>query len=148
MKPRLVMVVLAGGLLLAAGAARPAQPGRDLDTLQGTWTQVFAIEDGQMVAEQAARSRSLTISGNRFTFADNGRTVAQGTVELHARQQPPAIDFRFTEGPDAGKVQMGIFGWESNTLRLCLAPAGHSRPADFASTRGTGLTLAYYQPRR
>jgi hypothetical protein len=47
-----------------------------------------------------------------------------------------------TEGDDKGKTFRGIYEFEGDTRKVCLAPAGKERPKEFSSTAGSGHVLA------
>jgi uncharacterized protein (TIGR03067 family) len=56
------------------------------------------------------------------------------------------MDITFATGPDKGKTVYGIYRFEGDKLRVCLALPGKPRPAKFEASAGSGLVLEVLEP--
>jgi uncharacterized protein (TIGR03067 family) len=116
-------------------------PQHDLKTLQGTWTiTALEIEGSSMPAGEA----HIVIKGDQFTSISMGANY-KGTVVIDESQTPKAFDLKFTEGPEQGKVNPGIYELDSKKWRICLNMKGKERPREFATRPGSGLALEILQ---
>jgi uncharacterized protein (TIGR03067 family) len=139
-----------------AGSAGPppapaaeAAPGRSSTAppteLDGEWTMVSGTLDGRPV------DRRMLATGRRVTLGDES-TVLFGasvfmrmTFRLDPTASPKAIDYVITAGSSKGKAQRGIYDLVGDVLRLCVAPPGAERPAEFTSARGDGRLLTEWR---
>lgn len=112
----------------------------DLDYLQGTW-QISGLElDGARVQPAGFAGARIVVSDDRFESHTMG-AIYRGRIELNARKRPKTIDLVFTEGPEAGNVNPGIYQLDGDRWKLCLATRGGPRPATFATAPGSGHAL-------
>ena len=113
---------------------------QDLDRLQGVW-RIAALEvDGAEMPQAMFASAQMEIRESAFVSTGMGAHYA-GTVELDPAVEPKAITLAFSEGPEAGNPNLGIYEFSGETWRLCLATRGSVRPTEFATRPGTGLAL-------
>jgi len=80
------------------------------------------------------------VKGDRFTTTGMGAEYS-GLVEIDGSRTPKHFTLRFTEGPEKGNANPGIYEIEGDTWRLCLNTRGGARPKAFATTPGSGLAL-------
>ena len=117
---------------------------REMEKFQGTWRQI-AHERGGVADppdEQGWEPR-VTFTGDTFvvTLAD-GRTAIKGTFKLDPTQQPKAVDWTDTLGPDAGKTFPAIYSLEGDRLVFCAADEGQERPTEFRAGPGQDLRVS------
>ncbi len=109
--------------------------------LVGEWKMVSGTLDGRPVEKRMLKMARRKVVGSDMsvTFGDYVHSRAKYSVDRS--QFPPAIDIYNSEGPNAGKLQHGIYERTGNTLKLSVAAAGQARPADFTSSKGDGRTV-------
>lgn len=107
-----------------------------LEQLHGTWRAVALEVEGRAVPPMG----SMVIEGDRFTAWGMGAAYG-GRIEADFEPRPHTLDLIFTEGPEAGQRNLGIFEIDGETLTLCLAMRGSRRPAAFATRPGSGVAL-------
>ncbi len=113
---------------------------QDLERLQGVW-HITALEvDGAGVPQPMFASAQMEIRESGFVSTGMGAHYA-GNVELDSTAEPKAITLAFTEGPEAGNRNLGIYEISGDTWRLCLATRGSVRPSEFATRPDTGIAL-------
>src|SRR5262249_35547445 len=134
-------VLLAVALLLAAAAPKEDAAKKDQEAPQGTWVVVSAEQEGQ--AFDRIKGGKLVIKGNGFTIQTASGFEMKGTFTLDAAKKPRQIDFQHDEGVLRDKSWKAISRLDGDTLKICYAEAdsGKDRPADFATSEGSGLLL-------
>lgn len=112
----------------------------DLKKLQGTWNIVALETDGHAMADAASMGAKIVIDGDRFSSVSMG-AVYKGVVRLDAAQKPKAFDLEFTEGPEKGNTNYGIYELDGDIWKICLNTLGKGRPKKFGTAAGSGLAL-------
>lgn len=69
-------------------------------------------------------------------------TAVTRLSKLDASQKPKQIDLTHTSGEYKGKVLLGIYEFDGDTYRACVAPPGKDRPTEFSTKEGDGLLLS------
>jgi uncharacterized protein (TIGR03067 family) len=137
---RWATVMVAAGLLTAAQAP-PGDAKKALDQIQGTWTVVMAEADGKPLPAEQTKDLKLVVQGDKYTFKTPDHTI-EGTYKLDPAKKPKTIDATRSDGPDKGKVLLGIYQVEGDQLKMCFgAPGKETRPKDFAPKAGEGFRL-------
>lgn len=140
MKPHAVRmqwtVILAAGLLVAAGAARADQARRGSSEWEGFWTMVSGEQEGNAITEDELVGDRLVITGNRYRVK-LGDKLVRGTFKLDPSQTPATIDVTDSNGAYKGKTCLGIYRVEGDTQHVAFAPPGKPRPKDFTTKSGT-----------
>jgi uncharacterized protein (TIGR03067 family) len=118
-----------------------AKPKTDHDRLQGTWRVLDMVTDGKPNIKQNPDDEADA------TFADDTMSlVAQPgakkfrefTIKVDSTKKPKNIDLKVTEGVGKGKVALGIYELDGDTLKLCFPQDENvARPTEFASTDGS-----------
>jgi uncharacterized protein (TIGR03067 family) len=115
------------------GAAQQTKPAT-APSLDGTW-MVTSINGEEAAA--GSPELTLTIKGDKYHQALGGEVNERGTIKVDAAKKPMTIDLAISEGPDAGKTQLGIVEVTGDTMRLNLdTPGAGQRPADFTAKGG------------
>jgi uncharacterized protein (TIGR03067 family) len=119
---RLVLLI---GLPLLAGCQRDDLKTDEAKT-QGPWTVMSMDIDGK--ADYSFGTGTVTFTDDVLDFKTKARDT-KTQFRLDATQDPKEIDFTNR----AGSTSYGIYSLEGDTLKICIAPAGGERPAEFTS---------------
>ena len=111
-----------------------------LRALEGEWTVESLEVDGQPVPAALSARSKLHIDGDLFRMESSEATY-EGVFNIDIEQHPPHIDIEFVEGPEAGQWSYGIYTLDGDALTFCLGLVGSSRPAEFATSVGSGHAL-------
>jgi uncharacterized protein (TIGR03067 family) len=138
---RLVIVLLAGGLL----AARPTDdPNKaDLDKMQGNWAAVSMTVDGTTLSDDEAQSIFRTVKGDAYSVLLFSKVLGTGTFRIDATKTPKHIDA--FPGSRKGVTMKGVYELDGKRLRVCFSGPGKERPADLTSKSGSGRTLTVWE---
>src|SRR5690606_7687287 len=96
---------------------------------------------GQKFPAEISKTMSLTMKEGHY-IARVGTQLDKGTYTLNTDAQPPTIDIVGTEGPNKGKILLGIYGVAGKTLTVCYDLSGEARPKGFEAPQGTMHFLA------
>ena len=127
----------------------PEAVAEELRKFQGTWKQVAWEKDGvPNPPDEEGWEPRVTFTDDTFvvTLAD-GRVAIKGTFTLDPTQQPKAVDWTDTFGPDAGKTFPAIYALEGDRLIFCAADAGQERPTEFRTGLGQDLRVSQREAR-
>jgi uncharacterized protein (TIGR03067 family) len=105
-------------------------------TIEGRWTVTSVELAGSEVPGLKGAELMLAGGKKNFTLPDN--RVEKGTYRLDASKKPGEIDTT-TEGREG--AEKGIYEVEGDTLKLCLATRGGTRPKAFSTKSGTDHIL-------
>jgi uncharacterized protein (TIGR03067 family) len=112
----------------------------DLDLLQGVWTPVEMVANGEKFADDALANVKLKIKGNEYFLEANDRP-SQGSFKLIEGGSPKSMDVT-TQG---GDELAAIYEVSGDTFKACYALNGAARPKEFKSTDGSDHVLAIYK---
>jgi uncharacterized protein (TIGR03067 family) len=116
------------------------QSKRDLDNLQGAW-HIAALEvDGNKMPESMLGGSQVVVKGSKFDTVSMGAAYS-GALTLDETANPKTFDLKFTDGPEKGNTNLGIYKLDGDIWTLCLATRGNIRPKTFATKPGTGIAL-------
>ncbi|MBL9208088.1 MAG: TIGR03067 domain-containing protein [Opitutaceae bacterium] len=119
-----------------------------LARLQGTWSAVEVIRDGDALPAMMLRTGARAATKNEIKISFGGRIMIHALVRLDETQDPVAVDYFNLDGLAKGFVQLGILRWEGAVACFCMASPGQVRPAEFTSPAGSGRTLSRWKPQR
>jgi uncharacterized protein (TIGR03067 family) len=142
MKLRAVVV---GVVALASGFVAVAAD--DNQALVGTWAVVAVEKDGkEMPAEQLKGLVVRFDSSGKASGHKGDKVIFEATFKVDATKQPKTIDATQTsDGKDKGKVTLGIYEINGDTLRTCISETGKDRPTDFSAKAGSGQIVRVYK---
>jgi uncharacterized protein (TIGR03067 family) len=135
-------------LLSLAGAScskKSASPGEEaIKPFQGQWQFLEANNHG--------KERVVVFEKDRFQINEMNHTgpenlnieirlLDQGTFRVDLSATPAHIDFVSLEGENQGKTRPGIFVFEGEKLKLCLAALGATRPVEFVASDNTTVMV-------
>jgi uncharacterized protein (TIGR03067 family) len=133
-----------GDLSLAGEPSAEADAGPPTE-LEGDWEMVSGSFDGYPMQASLVKQGRRTARGNRLTVMFGGQVYMKARVTLDSSTSPKQIDYAVAAGVGAGTVQLGIYEMDEKKLKLCMSPAGQSRPNDFTSVKGDGRTLTVWK---
>lgn len=124
----------ATALLVTVGLLGPADApnkGAAAGKLEGAWKAVKGSDHGTRI-EPATVKMTLILKGGKYTVKVNDTVVGSGTYTVDASKSPGHIDTTSSTGPDAGKVDLGIFELKGDTLKTAFdKPGQKTRPGGF-----------------
>ncbi len=129
-------VVLAGARLLAADDAREEAAKKDLKAFAGKWKNASVETDGKKAPDEELANVFVTHEGNKVTVRKGDKVIVQGTIELDPTKKPKTLDFTSTARENKGQIYLGIYEFDGDSYRLCLAGPGKKRPDEFSSKLG------------
>jgi uncharacterized protein (TIGR03067 family) len=143
----------------SAPETRPSAPAHDpaefefvesptLTKLQGDWTAVKIIRDGQNLPAMILHTGLRTTTKNEVKVSMSGQTMIHALVKLDESTDPMHVDYYNLDGPCKGAVQHGLFKWIGNEGCFCMAAPGDRRPDDFAAPSGSGRTFSQWRPKK
>jgi len=141
MKIRATLLLAAVCVIAAAPLARDDESKKDLDKLQGEWVIVSGERNGMAIPQENLEGIKRTVKGDDFTVAKDGEVLSRGKYKLDASKKPKTID-AMTKNEDGEEVTMqGIYEFEGDTYKVCLAQPGKPRPTEFKTSENSGSTL-------
>ncbi|HVK07801.1 MAG TPA: TIGR03067 domain-containing protein [Gemmataceae bacterium] len=114
--------------------------------LTGTWAVAKATLGGADTTEVLATARLVLVDGKYSLTL--GEQVDQGTVTLALGKKPKEMDIEGTEGPNKGKKYRAIYELSGDTLKVCYALEGETRPSEFESKAGSKTFLVAYKRKK
>jgi uncharacterized protein (TIGR03067 family) len=112
----------------------------DLEQVQGRWVPAEMIDNGEKVPESNLAAVKLEIKGNQFTL-EHSDGVYRGKFEIKATASPKLMDVTLDDGTEVA----AIYEVAGDTVKVCYAPPGSSRPTDFKSSAGSDRVLTVYK---
>ena len=112
----------------------------ELERLQGEWNIIFLEVDGMTPAPSVYAGATIEVQGDKFTTRAMG-AVYGGTIEMNAEVVPNEFRMKFTEGPEKGNTNNGIYELDGDRWRFCLNFKGGPAPTEFATSPGSGRAL-------
>jgi uncharacterized protein (TIGR03067 family) len=143
----LVAAQLAGASSgVIAEESQPTPSKSDQERIKGTWRIVDLKINGNQVADADARKLAVVNGpGNVWSLVSDGKEVARGTNRFEPTKTPKEIDFTITDGSGKSSDFLGIYELGDSKRKLCFAPAGKERPAQFSSTPQNGCILVIFE---
>jgi uncharacterized protein (TIGR03067 family) len=138
-----VSLLLAFVLVADAKPVRPDKTPPAPEALDGVWLSVsLDLGKGAGPRDQAIK---LTFAGTKLTLETQGEQKPS-KVALDFTKKPGHIDITPDDGPDQGKMVLGIFSRDGDTLKIC-APnqPGGARPTEFKAADGNAVLVLKLQ---
>lgn len=112
----------------------------ELQRLQGEWNVIFVEVEGMTPAPSAYQGAQIVIQGDQFTTVAMGAKYG-GKIELDASTEPKRFQMKFTDGPEKGNTNNGIYELDGDRWRICLTITGGPAPTDFTTSPRSGRAL-------
>jgi uncharacterized protein (TIGR03067 family) len=113
--------------------------------LQGQWTPVKIVRDGQELPKMMLKTGLRSATKNEIKITFGGQTMIHALVRFNESADPMHVDYYNLGGACKGAIQLGIFKWIDDDACFCMAAPGDTRPADFACPAGSGRTLSQWR---
>lgn len=138
--------LLASIVCFAAVAVGATAGGDKSGKIEGTWIATAIVNDGETVPEENVKKAMLTVvfQDGKYTVELAGKEVETGKYKTDAAKKPATIDLDIVKGKesDQGKMQLGIYKIEGETLTIAMTPAGtKERPKDFEPPKKGEVTV-------
>lgn len=136
-------VLIPMSAIAVADDAKDGAIKKDRQRIEGTWRIVELIAYGIPADE-----KQLTVvngSDGTWSLRSDGKEIGRGTSTFDPTQKPKTIDFTPATGDAKGKLHLGIYELGDNARKLCFAPPGRERPAEFSSEPGSGHILVKFE---
>lgn len=104
--------------------------------LEGEWTMVSCLQDGQPMDRRFVKSARREFRGNTTTLAVGGKPMMKTRFAADAAKK--TIDYLDLR-------QEGIYKVSGDTLNTCLVTAGEARPSDFTAKQGDGRLVSEWK---
>ena len=127
----------------AAPAGAPS--GAPAAGFEGEWQMVSGVMDGNPMEQSTVQWVRRVTQGNQTTVYAGPQVMMKFGFTTDPAASPKAIDYVNTAGLNKGKTQYGIYEFEGDLLRVCMAAPGAARPTKFQSARGEGATLTEWK---
>jgi uncharacterized protein (TIGR03067 family) len=140
-----VAVSLISVMSLGADLSRQDIIRKDMEQLQGEWTMIAGERDGEQLPEKILKTGKRVANGDLTIISVNGTTMMKGTFTIDPTHSPKTIDYVLTEGRNKGKTQLGIYEFDGDTLKFCVAAVGLERPTAFEAKEGSGWSYVVWK---
>jgi uncharacterized protein (TIGR03067 family) len=119
-----------------------------LAKLQGEWTPVKIVLNGQELPPMMLRTGLRSANANEIKITFGGQTMIRALIRLDESTDPIHVDYYNLEGACKGAIQLGIMKWIDDEVCFCMAAPNDPRPADFACLAGSGRTFSQWRPKK
>jgi len=128
------MTALASAALPSGAVETPA--GRELKELQGEWTMVRHIVNGEPVKPQKGKVPTITFAGDQLVGSNNPKDTK--TIVIDPTGKPATIDLKDTYD----ETVLGIYKLSGDSLTICIGNEMEiPRPKEFESPKGRNIEL-------
>jgi uncharacterized protein (TIGR03067 family) len=87
--------------------------------------------------KQGATGHEITFTLNLIkSRKDKKRDLGEGTFKLDLTKKPWRMDATRTKGGRKGRVFLGIYALDGDTLQWCVRTSGTTRPTEFTTGNG------------
>jgi uncharacterized protein (TIGR03067 family) len=119
--------------------------GGPVTEFEGEWAMVSGVMDGVAMDNSMVQWVKRITHGNESTVTAGPQTMLKVTFTHDPSRSLKTIDYVNLAGPNKGKSQQGIYEFEGDILKFCLAPPDKPRPREFASNRGDGRSFTTWK---
>jgi uncharacterized protein (TIGR03067 family) len=119
----------------------PRLPIMAAPELEGEWTMVSCIMNGDALPSSMVKYGKRVARGNEVTVSMAGKTVLKAQFTVDREKKPATIDYLL---PD-GQLQHGIYDLEGGNLKVIFSAPRAPRPAHFSTFAGDGRTLTVWK---
>jgi uncharacterized protein (TIGR03067 family) len=108
-----------------------------LAKLQGQWTPVKIVRDGQELPKMMLSTGVRSAKANEVKISFGGQTMIHALVRLDESTDPIHVDYYSLAEACKGVIQLGIMRWQGDDVCFCMAAPNDPRPADFTAAAGS-----------
>jgi hypothetical protein len=113
--------------------------------LQGNWSSVKIIRDGQEVPAMMLRTGLRVATKNEIKISFGGQMMIHALVRFNEAADPVEVDYLNIGGAAKGRVQFGLLKWVGDEPCFCMAAPSQPRPQDFTCPPGSGRTISQWR---
>jgi uncharacterized protein (TIGR03067 family) len=124
----------------AKAAAMPPATGAST-IFEGEWRLVSGRMNGAAMDDSTVQWVKRVTQGNVTTVLAGPQTMLKVEFSFDGSPSTGAIDYLNLYGSNKGKKQLGIYEFEGDLLKFCVAAPGAVRPGEFQSVKGDQRTL-------
>jgi uncharacterized protein (TIGR03067 family) len=133
-------------IAIAVVAAEVSEAAKkDTALLQGEWSMVSGLADGQPMPDEMIKQMKRVCKGDETTVTSGGQMFLKAKFTLDPSKKPKTIDYQMTDGFTKGQKQLGIYELDGDTFKACFGAPGGERPADFISKAGDHRTSSVWK---
>jgi uncharacterized protein (TIGR03067 family) len=140
-----LLIGLALVVISTARAGDPEAVKKDMAGLQGQWSMVSAVVNGNPMPDEVRAAASRVTVGNVVTVMAGTNLLIQANITIDPSKNPKAMDYHMIGGHSKGYTTLGIYELEGDTLKSCYGPAGTARPSDFSNKAGDHRTSSIWK---
>jgi uncharacterized protein (TIGR03067 family) len=144
-----IVLFCAVGFAASGGSGTVADDKAEIENearkFQGTWTFESSVTAGEELPADHLKMFVVTFEGDKHTVKKGDEVIQVGTQKLDPSKSPKTIDVTMVEGPSKGKVMLGIYELDADTLKVCFDPEGKTRPTEFKSPPGSKIFVNVYK---
>jgi uncharacterized protein (TIGR03067 family) len=126
----------------SAPATKNSAPATEID---GEWDLVSAVMDGTPMDQSMVKWVKRVTQGNQSTVTAGPQVMLKVGFTSDTSKSPKTIDYINLAGANKGKAQAGIYEFEGELLKFCVAAPGAARPKKFESAKGDGRALTVWK---
>jgi uncharacterized protein (TIGR03067 family) len=119
-----------------------------LKRLQGEWSAVKIVRDGQELLAAMLKTGKRSATKNEVTISFGGQVIIHALVRIDESADPIKVDYYNLYGAVKGTIQEGIMKWIGADACFNMAAPGNPRPDEFTCLAGSGRTLSQWRPKR
>lgn len=137
-------------LAAPSASANPAPEGdqtaEELAKLQGIWQPTAMESDGSALTPEELKkyAQPATFQGNKVIAPKDATTTMETPITIDPSRKPKWIEFLKLDGPDKGKLMLGIYELDGDTLKISMTKPGTERPVDFTTKLGEPRAVITY----
>jgi uncharacterized protein (TIGR03067 family) len=118
-------------------------PSGPVTEFEGDWPMVSGVMNGKPTDPAHVAWVKRVTRGNQSSVIAGGQTMLK--VEFTHDPKAGTIDYVNLAGGNKGKVQLGIYAFDGDLMKLCIAPPSEARPDSFESVKGDGRTFTVWK---
>jgi uncharacterized protein (TIGR03067 family) len=111
---------------------------------EGEWRMIAGVMNGQAMEKSVVQWVKRVTRGSQTTVYAGPQVMMAMRFSFDPSKSPKTIDYINTAGANKGKSQQGIYEFEGNLLKVCVAAPGSPRPAEFESLPGDDRTFTVW----
>jgi uncharacterized protein (TIGR03067 family) len=121
------------------------KPTALLKKLEGEWTPVQLVQNGQRLPDAMLAFGSRTVVGNEMKVVFGGQVMVHVRMRIDESQSPVALDYLNIGRSMTGRISLGIMEWIGDEIRICMSAPGEPRPTEFSCEPGSNRTLSQWK---
>jgi uncharacterized protein (TIGR03067 family) len=138
------LLVLTAGVLLVVSASGQIDTKKEMKALEGTWQAVRLLKGTESAPKDLIEQISLVLEDDRIKMMVKNMVVAQAHFKVDPTKKPRQIDVTDLDGPNKGKVSLGIYELEGTKLKTCFFVDGagtKKRPTTITGSAETPVSI-------